>query len=99
MQLYRKIRKLIWKGSMKGLPRGPHITRYFMYNRLRSIGHLLPSRTGRILSISHSTNLSSLLGLQPTEVVGANYPDQNILSLNFRPSGILPTILSFLTKC
>lgn len=83
MHLYRKIRKFTWKVSMKGLPRGPHITRYFMYNRLGSIGPLLPHRTGRVLSISHSANLGDLLGLQPTELVEANYPDHNMLSLNF----------------
>jgi len=83
MHLYRKIRKLTWKVSMKGLPRGPHITRYFMYNRLGSIGPLLPHRIGRVLSISHSANLGDLLGLQPTEVVEANYPDHNMLSLHF----------------
>jgi len=69
---------------MKGLPRGPHnITRYFMYNRLGSIGSLLPYRTGRVLSISHSANLGDYLGLQPTGVTEANYPDHNLLSLNF----------------
>ena len=68
---------------MIGLPRGPHITRYFMYDRLRASGSLLPQRTGRVLSISHSTNLADLLGIQATEIVEANYPDHNMLSLNF----------------
>jgi SAM-dependent methyltransferase len=68
---------------MIGLARGPHITRYFMYDRLGSIGPLLPHRTGRVLSISLSENLAGLLGLQPTEVVRADYPDHNMLSLNF----------------
>ena len=83
MNVYRKVRKLAWKVSMKGLPRGPHITRYFMYNRLASVGPLLPRRSGRVLSISHSANLSTLLRLQPTDIVEANHPEHNILSLNF----------------
>lgn len=68
---------------MKGLARGPHITRYYMYDHLREIGRLLPERTGRVLSISHSKNLGELLGVRPTEVVEASYPDHNILSLRF----------------
>src|SRR5882672_4134462 len=47
MRLYRKIREVVWRVSMIGLARGPHITRYFMYDRLGSIGPLLPHRTGR----------------------------------------------------
>ena len=46
-------------------------------------GRLLPHRSGRVLSISHSENLATLLGLQPTEVVEASYPAHNILSLDF----------------
>ena len=71
---------------MLGLPRGPHVTRYFMYGRLGSIGPLLPRRGGRVLSISHSANLGGLLGLQPTELIEANYPDHSMLSLGFPDS-------------
>lgn len=81
MRLYRKLRELAWRASMLGLPRGPHITRYFMYGRLGSIGPLLSRRGGRALSISHSSNLAGLLGLQPTELIEANYPDHSMLSL------------------
>lgn len=83
MNVYRTLRKLAWKASMKGLPRGPHITRYFMYDRLGSSARLLPQRSGRILSISHSTNLVQVLALQATELVEANYPDHNMLCLSF----------------
>jgi len=86
MRLYRKLRELAWKASMLGLPRGPHVTRYFMYGRLGSIGPLLPRRGGRVLSISHSANLGGLLGLQPTELIEANYPDHSMLSLGFPDS-------------
>src|SRR5262245_41461652 len=68
---------------MLGLARGPHVTRYFMYHRLASVGPRLTRRDGRVLSISHSANLGTLLGLQPTEVIEANYPDHDILSLEF----------------
>ncbi len=83
MNWYRRLRKLVWKISLTGLPRGPHLTRYFMYRRLASVGRKLPQRTGRVLSISRSVNLVEVMGLQPTKVVKANYPEHNVLSLRF----------------
>jgi SAM-dependent methyltransferase len=78
---------------MRGLSRGPHITRYYMYDRLDSIGPKLPNRTGRVLSISHSAKLAELVGLQPSEVVSADYPDHNILALRF-PDASFDYVLS-----
>jgi len=83
MNIYRKIRKIAWRASMKGLARGPHITRYYMYDRLRSISSKLPNKNGRVLSISHSENLADLVGLEPSEIVSADYPEHNLLSLAF----------------
>ena len=68
---------------MIGLSRGPHITRYYMYDRLHSIASKLPSKNGRVLSISHSEKLANLVALEPSEIVSANYPEHNILSLDF----------------
>lgn len=86
MNIYRTIRKLAWKASIVGLSRGPHITRYSMYDTLQKIGTSLPRKQGRVLSISHSNKLVKILGLQPTEIVSANYPEHNILNLNFPDS-------------
>lgn len=83
MNFYRRLRNLVWRASMKGLSRGPHITRYFMYERLQSIGSKLPSNTSRVLSVSHSENLAELVGLNVSEIVSANYPEHNFLSLPF----------------
>jgi SAM-dependent methyltransferase len=93
LNIYRKIRKLAWRASMTGLARGPHITRYYMYNRLQSIGAKLPNKGGRVLSISHSAKLAELLGLQPTEIVSADYPEHNVLSLDF-PDSVFDYVLS-----
>ena len=68
---------------MKGLSRGPHITRYYMYDRLQTTGQKLPKQTGDVLSISHSTNLIDILGITATSSVEANYPEHNFLSLKF----------------
>ncbi len=93
MSIYRKIRGRAWRYSVKGLQRGPHITRYYMYQRLHSVGTELPNKNGRVLSISHSSNLADLLDLQPTEMVSADYPEHNILSLNF-PNASFDFVLS-----
>lgn len=83
MNIYRKLRNLAWRASMKGLSRGPNITRYYMYDRLQSIGTKLPIKKGRVLSVSHSENLADLVSLEPSEIVSANYPEHNFLSLPF----------------
>jgi len=68
---------------MKGLHCGPHITRYFMYDRLQNIGETLPNKEGDVLSISHSQNLCKLVNIKPKSFVEANYPDHNFLALQF----------------
>jgi len=68
---------------MKGLPRGPHITRYYMYDRLRSVLSQRPMECGRLLSISESENLAGWTGLKPGEIVHAHYPEYNCLCLPF----------------
>ena len=83
MNPYRQLRYWAWNISMLGLARGPHITRYFMYERLQSIGPKLASRGGRVLSVSHSENLADLVGLEPSEIIAANYPETSFLSLPF----------------
>jgi SAM-dependent methyltransferase len=79
------IQKLLKKGinvSAKGVKRGPHITRYFLYKHLEKILET-GTRSGKILSISHSDRLCRFFNLKQSEVVEANYPDYNILSLPF----------------
>lgn len=78
-----RIRRVLWRLSMLGLPRGPHITRFSMYAHLAKIGLHLPRRSGKILSVSHSANLADVMGLQATEIVQADYPEYSMLSLPF----------------
>ncbi|NLF49405.1 MAG: class I SAM-dependent methyltransferase [Acholeplasmataceae bacterium] len=68
---------------MKGLPRGPHVTRYFMYRQLQSVGETLSSREGDVLAISESKKLCDVLGIKPRSLIEANYPNHNFLSLQF----------------
>jgi ubiquinone/menaquinone biosynthesis C-methylase UbiE len=57
------------------------MTRYFMYERLGRVGATFRTRSGRALSISYSSRLSECLGLKVEQLVEANYPEHNILSL------------------
>lgn len=68
---------------MQGLKRGPHITRYYMYDYLASISDKLPNKKGRVLSISHSENIAELVGIEATEIIPANYPDHDFIDLQF----------------
>ncbi|MBS0547877.1 MAG: methyltransferase domain-containing protein [Proteobacteria bacterium] len=83
MNLYRKLRNIAWRASVKPFDRGPHLSRYYMYNRLKEVGRTLPNRTGRVLSISRSANVCEILELNPSEIVEADYPEHNMLSLKF----------------
>ena len=76
-----EIRRYLWRLSMKGLARGEHLTRYSMYRHLRNIA--LPNKRGTVLSISHSGHLCEIVGINPTQLVEANYPEHNFLKLNF----------------
>ena len=77
----------MWRLSMTGLRRGPHITRYVMYRRLETVGRSFPSQGGKVLAISRSTGLCELLGLRPESVTEANFPEHSLLSLKFPDEG------------
>ncbi len=83
MNLLDKLFEFICKISKIGLPCGSHITRYYMYEHIKRIKTELRGKSCRVLSISHSANLADLLDVDAIEIIEANYPDHNILSLNF----------------
>jgi SAM-dependent methyltransferase len=87
MDMRRRIRALAVGAvglTSRGQEHGAHITRFTMYDRLRELrGQLTPEPGARTLSISRSTALCEVLGLDGTQVVEADYPDVNILSLPF----------------
>jgi SAM-dependent methyltransferase len=68
--------------SMRGLERGPGITRFSLYRRLE--GRLAPApEAARVLSVGHSVGLCRVLGLGGLETLEANYPDRSLLDLPF----------------
>ncbi len=79
--------------SMLGLECGPHLTRYTMYRRLGEIGAQLQPLRGEVLCISHSTHIPPLMGMEPTRVREANYPESLITALPF-PDGEFDVVIS-----
>jgi SAM-dependent methyltransferase len=71
--------------SSIGFKSSGHITRYYMYDHLRTVFTACNFETSRarILSISGSNKLIDLLGLKDPVIVEANYPDHNMLELDF----------------
>ena len=61
---------------------GPHVTRYTMYRNLARVIQDPSQGEGKIvLSISHSQQLTDVLGLGRAQVVEANYPEHNAVDL------------------
>jgi SAM-dependent methyltransferase len=59
-----------------------------MYQRLRKIGadlHLLP---GSVVSVSHSEALAQVLGIEAVEMIFADYPEHNLLSLGMADDSV-----------
>lgn len=79
----RELSRRFWQVTMIGLSRGPHMTRYAMYERLSEVGKSLPPIEGRALCISHSTHLLDLMGLKASGVTEANYPEYRMDALPF----------------
>lgn len=72
----------LYRASTVGMAKGPHLTRYSMYRRLGRVFAPIPIE-GKCLSISHSNELCSVLGVRPSQIVEANYPQYDILHLPF----------------
>ncbi len=82
MNLFQKLKNRALRWTARG-PSGPHLTRYFMYERLAAVAKGLDRKGGRLLSVSHSTGFATMLGFEPSETVEANYPEHNLLDLAF----------------
>ena len=66
-----------------GLSKGPHITRYYMYQHLSQYAEKRPE-DWKVLSISHSEALAELLGFSEEQITDASYPDFNVMALPFQ---------------
>ena len=80
--MIKALLKRVLIGSYIGRHRGPHVTRFAMYLALKDICADNNRGAGKkILSISNSTKLIPIIGIESANVVEANYPEYNILDL------------------
>lgn len=77
-----RINRVLYRASALGLSKGPHVTRYAMYNRLARFAEERPA-SSRVLSISHSEGLAKLLGFNERQVTDAAYPEHSMFDLPF----------------
>lgn len=70
-----------------------NITRHYLYTRLMGMLKPYDGPQKKCLSLSHSMFLVAVLGLQKAVVSEANFPEHNMLSLDF-PSGTFDFCIS-----
>jgi SAM-dependent methyltransferase len=83
----------LWLGT-SNMKRGPHVTRYRMYQSLQETTRDLPRNGGTALSISHSTNLLDLIGVTNVAVTEANFPEYTAVDLSRFPSDAFDYVVS-----
>jgi SAM-dependent methyltransferase len=90
----RGVRFILTVGTSR-MECGAHITRYFMYEKLKTLVNDPTKGAGKtILSISHSETLIRCLGLESARVVEANYPEYSATDLSDFGSGGFDYVLS-----
>jgi SAM-dependent methyltransferase len=70
--------------ALLGNNKGPHLTRFYMYQQLRDICIAINLPGTKVLSISNSQRLASVIGLDNANIFNASYPDYDILPLPFK---------------
>ncbi|MCU0754995.1 MAG: class I SAM-dependent methyltransferase [Xanthomonadales bacterium] len=75
--------KMAIKLSTLGMPCRHSFSRHGMYRQIEDFAASLPSRHGRILDISSSMHLASVIGLDPSEVTSLAYPDYTIFNIPY----------------
>ena len=71
--IIKKAIRLGYRLTTLGLSKGPHITRYYMYNHLQKFSEFRPVEH-RVLSISHSERLGKLLGYADNQIETYHIP-------------------------
>ena len=80
--MFRKLIRAGYRVTTIGLRTGPHVTRYYMYQHLSKYKNFRANEL-RVLSISRSEHLATILGFSGDQITDVSYPDTNILDLPF----------------
>ncbi len=75
--------KTLYKSSKKPITKGPHITRFYMYKKIKD--SIVIKSEGKVLSISHSIPLCKYLNMDSLQIIEANYPEHDLLNLDAFP--------------
>lgn len=87
--------RLLFSFGASRMACGAHVTRYTMYKELAAKVQDPNRGEGKtLLSISHSENLISALGLERAKVVEANYPEHSATNLTAFNDGEFDYVLS-----
>jgi SAM-dependent methyltransferase len=84
--LARRVVHGVVKTSALGAPLGPHLTRYSMYDHIRSVVDKeagASTASFKVLAISGSASFAREIGLAAADIRCADYPEYNILDLPF----------------
>lgn len=81
--LYQRLPVFLFRFLSFGSSKGEHITRYFMYKRFNESLRVERDSSAKVLSISHSEKLCTVLGFDSSSIIDASYPEFNILDLPF----------------
>jgi SAM-dependent methyltransferase len=82
MILNNMLKKNLYNLITEGLPKGPRLTRYFLYTHLSNFRSEWPSKA-KVLSISGSQNLCKIIGFNNGQINNVQYPEVNMLCLPF----------------
>jgi len=81
-QFMGRLARAGFRASALGLKKGPHITRYAMYEHLAHFSEPRPAAS-RVLTISSSQSLARLLGFTDAQITDAAYPEHSMFDLPF----------------
>ena len=77
------LKSIIAEALKTSSPSGWNVTRHYMYLKLHDSLRTYDGSGRQCLSISHSEFLAKLLGLRNTQLIEANYPEHDLLNLDF----------------
>jgi SAM-dependent methyltransferase len=81
-KLFINIVRFIYRLTIVGLKKGPHVTRFSMYEQLSKYNKHRNNDL-KVLSVSHSSKLAKLLGFNESQITDTSYPECNALRLPF----------------
>lgn len=90
--IVQSIVRALYRMTILGLQKGPFISRYYMYNHLSGYSKERSPEL-KVLSISRSQKLASILGFSDDQITDVSLPEFNLLDLPFE-DGLFDAVVS-----